>query len=107
MEQDNTTTRANGSELFAGDAWFDPIEAGVRDRVRGFIEALLEEELSDALGRGRHQRATSGPKGYRNGTRARRLLGSFGPVRLDVPRARLAVKTGGTREAPLCHATPA
>lgn len=98
MEQDNTTTRASGSELFGGDAWFDPIEAGVRDRVRGFIEALLEEELSDALGRGRHQRATAGPKGYRNGTRARQLLGSFGPVRLDVPRARLAAETGGTRE---------
>jgi len=98
MEQDNTTTRANGTELFAGDAWFDPIEAGVRDRVRGFIEALLEEELSDALGRGRHQRAASEPKGYRNGMRTRRLLGSFGPVRLAVPRARLAAESGGTRE---------
>lgn len=98
MEQDNTTTRVSGSELFAGDAWFDPIEAGVRGRVRGFIETLLEEELSDALGRGRHQRATSGPKGYRNGTRARQLLGSFGPVRIAVPRARLTAENGGTRE---------
>jgi len=24
--------------------WFDPIEAGLRRRVRGFIEALLEQE---------------------------------------------------------------
>ena len=43
MEQDSTTTRMNGTDLFAGDAWFDPIEAGIRDRVRGFIESLLEE----------------------------------------------------------------
>jgi putative transposase len=98
MEQDSTTTRMNGTDLFAGDAWFDPIEAGIRDRVRGFIESLLEEELSAALGRGRHQRATSGPKSYRNGTRDRQLLGSFGPVRINVPRARLAVENGGTRE---------
>ncbi|HMW53965.1 MAG TPA: IS256 family transposase [Rhodocyclaceae bacterium] len=98
MEQDSTTAKAKGTELFGGDAWFDPIETGLRERIRGFIEALLEEELSDALGRGRHQRATSGPKSYRNGTRARQLLGSFGPVRIDVPRARLAVVNGGTRE---------
>jgi putative transposase len=98
MEQDSTTTRMNGTDLFAGDAWFDPIEAGIRDRVRGFIESLLEEELSAALGRGRHQRATSGPKSYRNGTRDRQLLGSFGPVRIDVPRARLAAENAGTQE---------
>ena len=26
------------------DDWFDPIEAGVRDRVRGFIQAMIEGE---------------------------------------------------------------
>ena len=24
--------------LFLGDDWFDPLEAGVRTRIRGFIE---------------------------------------------------------------------
>jgi len=38
MEENNTKTQADGTALFAGDAWFDPIEAGIRDRVRGFIE---------------------------------------------------------------------
>ena len=42
--------------LFLGDAWSDPIEAGIRDRIRGFIEELIEEELAAALGRGRYQR---------------------------------------------------
>jgi len=35
MEQGSTTTEVAGTGLFAGDAWFDPIEAGIRDKVRG------------------------------------------------------------------------
>jgi len=84
--------------LFAGEAWFDPIEAGIRERIRGFIEALFEEELTAALGRGRCERAVGAPRGYRNGTRERQLLGSFGPVQVSVPRARMADPEGGTRE---------
>jgi hypothetical protein len=68
MGQDSTTAGAAGTGLFAGEAWFDPIEAGIRDRVRGFIEDLLEQELTQALGRSRtngrqlSQRATgTGP----------------------------------------------
>jgi putative transposase len=97
MEQDSATA-ADGTGLFAGAAWFDPIEAGIRDRIRGFIEELLEQELTAALGRTRHERAAGEAKGYRNGTRERRLLGSFGPVQVGVPRARLADAGGGTRE---------
>jgi hypothetical protein len=37
------------AKLFVGDAWSDPIEAGIRDRIRGFIEELIEEELAAAL----------------------------------------------------------
>jgi len=84
--------------LFAGEAWFDPIEAGIRDRVRGFIQELLEQELTAALGRGKSERAAGEPKGYRNGTRGRQLLGSFGPVEVEVPRARMAVAGGGIQE---------
>jgi len=98
MEQDSTKTPAAETALFAGDAWFDPIEAGIRDRVRGFIEELLEQELTEALGRSRHERSAAEPKGYRNGTRERQLLGSFGPVAVSVPRARMAVAGGGTEE---------
>jgi len=48
--------------------WFDAIEDGVRARVRGFIEAMLEEELSGALSRPRYGRRKPG------GTRRRRRL---------------------------------
>ena len=98
MEENSTKTDAGGTALFVGDAWFDPIEAGIRDRVRGFIQELLEQELTAALGRTRHERAKGDPKGYRNGTRERQLLGSFGPVELNVPRARMTTAGGATQE---------
>jgi hypothetical protein len=49
-----------GTTLFSGEAWFDPIEAGIRERVRGFIEDLIEQELRTALGRGRWGLSISG-----------------------------------------------
>jgi hypothetical protein len=42
--------------------------------------------------------AVGAPAGFRNGTRERQLLGSFGPVQVSMPRARMADADGGTRE---------
>ena len=84
------------SALFAGRAWFDPIESGIRGRIRGLIEELVEQELAAALGRGRYERG--GTSGHRHGHRRRRLTGSFGPVEIAVPRARLRGADGGERE---------
>ena len=92
----NSTTEASATPLLAGEAWFDPIEAGLRERIRGFIEELLEQELTAALGRRRHGRGPS--PGHRHGHRERRLTGSFGPVAIAVPRARLRAEDGSTRE---------
>ena len=50
-----TTTKLDSSQLasetavYLFDDWFDPIEAGVRDRVREFIQAIVEGELGSAL----------------------------------------------------------
>jgi putative transposase len=92
----NSTTSAHADDLFAGEAWFDPIEAGIGGRIRGFIETMLEEELAVALGRGRYERGQS--KGHQHGKRERQLLGSFGLVTVNVPRARLARSDGTTQE---------
>jgi putative transposase len=90
-----------------GGDWFDALEAGVRLRIRGFIEELLEAELDAALSRKRYERLPAGgagaaapgrPAGHRHGHRERRLLGTFGPVAIRVPRARLATAEGGTTE---------
>ena len=94
---DKNSTAPGATELFAGETWFDPIEAGLRGRVRGFIEEMVEQELAAALGRERYERGAGG-KGYRNGTRERQLTGSFGAVGIRVPRARLAADGGGTQE---------
>jgi hypothetical protein len=37
--------------VYLFDNWFDPIEGGVRDRVREFIHAMIEGELDMALSR--------------------------------------------------------
>jgi putative transposase len=80
-----------------GADWFDPLEAGVRQRIRSFIEAMLESELEAALNRGRYER--SGPsQGHRHGHRDRQILGTFGPTTVSVPRARLVEADGTTRE---------
>lgn len=104
MEKHSRSTPAMSPGL-PGETWFDPIEIAIRDQIRGFIEALLDEELDQALGRPRYQRpmqvegAESAPRvGYRHGRRQRQLLGSFGPVTISVPRARLNTADGTSQE---------
>jgi transposase-like protein len=90
------------------DDWFDPIEVGLRDRVREFIQAMIEAELEAALSRPRYARrpkgacenadGASGITGHRHGHRSRSLLGTFGRVEIAVPRARLATAEGKTTE---------
>src|SRR3954466_6398084 len=96
MDKDSSKGPAEQA-LFAGETWFDPIETGVRGRIRGLIEELVEQELEAALGRGRYERA-GGPRGHWHGHRKRQLTGSFGPVEIAVPRARLREEDGSTRE---------
>jgi transposase-like protein len=112
-------TRAD-SEHLLDEGWSTPLEAGVRGTIRGFIEALLEEELEAALGRARYARhrtaaeagaaaaaglgngepaAGSVPStGHRHGRRERQVMGSFGAITVAVPRARLGTADGRTTE---------
>ena len=56
MTKDTTKAAAVAADIMLFDNWFDPIEDGVRARVRGFIETMLEEELDVALSRPRYGR---------------------------------------------------
>lgn len=92
-----TITDRTALPLLGAD-WSDPIEDGIRSRVRGFIEAIIEEELEMALGRSRYERAAGGAVGYRNGHREREVVGTFGSETIRVPRARLASEDGTAAE---------
>jgi putative transposase len=85
--------------------WFDPIETEVRGRARQFIEELIRGELDAALARPRYGRSKlageeerAGVVGHRHGSRRRSLTGTFGPVEIEVPRARLNTPEGRTTE---------
>src|SRR5271157_2895500 len=102
MTKDTTKEAAAAAEGLLFDDWFDAIEDGVRARVRGFIETMLEEELCEALSRPRYGRRKSGEDAaasvVRHGHRERTLTGTFGKTRIAVPRARLMGDDGKTRE---------
>ena len=114
-------TSLEDSRLLLGEDWRSPLEAGVHGTIRGFIEELLQEELREALGRERYVRlktasgayvapaqglgdeeapaAVLAPAiGHRNGRREREIMGTFGAVRIGVPRARLDTADGKTSE---------
>jgi putative transposase len=108
MSKDITKAASN---IFLGAEWQDSIEACVRREIRGFIEKMLEVELSKALGRRRYERGLGGASesdveaateplvvGHRNGHRDRQLIGTFGATTVSVPRARLESIDGGTSE---------
>jgi putative transposase len=112
MTSHNTTPLLPQSEIEGSgqlfDTWFDPIEVSLRDRVRDFLQAMLEAELDEALGRSRYVRRAPLPRGdsetaaavtgHRHGHRWRSLLGTFGKVEIAVPRARLNTSDGRTTE---------
>ena len=103
-ELSHPTTESN-SHLF--DNWFDPIESGVRDRVRELIEEMICSELDAVLSRPRYGRrakpassgeGVAGVAGHRHGSRLRTLMGTFGTTEIAVPRARLNTSDGKTTE---------
>jgi putative transposase len=107
----NTTTKPAANQpkaetaVYLFDDWFDPIEAGLRDRARAFIETMIRGELDAALARPRYARrpdagegADAGIAGHRHGSRTRTLMGTFGSTEITVPRARLKAADGKTAE---------
>src|SRR6059036_3407666 len=94
------TTKPDSSQpvtdtaVYLFDDWFDPIEAQVRERVRGFIQAMIEGELDETLQRpryGRRSKSLDGENdgaiavsGHRHGHRTRSLTGTFGRTEIKV-----------------------
>ena len=106
MTKNTTKTAAVAVGTMLFDDWFDPIEDAVRERVRGVIETIMEEELDATLSRPRYGRRKAAGSiddaapivGSRHGHRTRTLTGTFGKTEIAVPRARIKGEDGKTNE---------
>ena len=92
MTKNSTKSPIQGSQAETAvdllDDWFDPIEIGLRDRVRALIQTMIESELEAVLSRSRYARRPKADPtnademgrvtGHRHGHRSRSLLGTFG-----------------------------
>jgi putative transposase len=70
---------------------WDHLEEWVREKVQEMIQTILEEEVTELLGRGRSERReqVDSPPGYRNGYgKERNLTLSCGTITLRRPRGR-------------------
>lgn len=73
------------------------IQERLRVHVLAAIEAVLEEELTAALGSQPYER-TPGRQGYRNGADRREITTAVGTRELRVPRGRVVAADGTTQE---------
>ena len=73
------------------------VQSLLRRRILEAIEIVLEEEVAEALGVGRHERGEL-RQGYRNGSVERRVTTANGTQSIKVPRARVAQKGGSAKE---------
>ena len=86
------------------DNWFDPLETEVRARAREFVEELIRGELDTVLARpryGRSQIAGDEESAVVTATATEAdasLTGTFGPIEIAVPRARLNTPEAKTTE---------
>jgi putative transposase len=85
MEQQTTSHASSSSPIW------ESLEAFVREQVQRLIQALLEEEITELLGRPKSARrnGVDAPKGLRNGYgKPRRLSLSVGTITVRWPRVR-------------------
>jgi hypothetical protein len=105
MEKNSTTTEA--APLFAGEGWFDPIEAELRERVRQFLEEMIEQEATAALGRAATSAARRRVTGIERASGACLALSGRSKSRFRAPGSRLPMARPTNGRAPCCRATPA
>ena len=84
MKQKTTT------EQSASTVCYEMIEAKARERIQNWLQGLLEEEVTEFLGRAKSQRRSAEDMvGYRNGYgKPRRIALSSGTLSVRRPRLR-------------------
>lgn len=84
---------------------FEQLEDWVRAKIQTWVQELLEEEVTELLGRSKSERrsAVDAHRGYRNGYgKPRRLTLSGGTITLRRPRVRDLEERFESRVLPLC-----
>ncbi len=84
--------------------WFGGLEDWVREKIQSWIQGLLEEEVTQLLGREKSERrrVVDRPAGYRNGYgKARRVRLSSGTITVRRPRVRNLKERFESRVLPL------
>ena len=85
-------------------AHWEDLEEWVRGQIQGLIQELLEEEITELLGRAKSARGSTldGAPGYRNGYgKPRRLTLSSGTIQVRRPRVRNVEERFESRVLPL------
>ena len=93
-----------GPEGASSTPTWDTLEEMVRQKAQGFIQHILEEEVTELLGRRKSERrvVVEAKAGYRNGYgKPRRLAMSSGTIKLRRPRVRGLEERFESRVLPL------
>ena len=93
-----------GPETESTTAMWEGLEGVVREKAQEFIQQILEEEVTELLGREKSERkaAVDAAPGYRNGYgKARRLSMSSGTITVRRPRVRGLEERFESRVLPL------
>ena len=98
-----------GPESESSTPTWECLEALVREKAQEFIQQIMEEEVTELLGREKSERRSTvdSAEGYRNGYgKPRRLAMSSGTITLRRPRVRGVEERFESRVLPLFGPTP-
>lgn len=78
-----------GSEVSESSPMWETLDAHIRAHVQKLVQQMLEEEVTEYLGRTKSERRDGGERGYRNGYgKPRRLTLANGTIEVRRPRIR-------------------
>lgn len=89
---------------YESTVWWEQLEAWAREKVQAFLQAILEEEVTAFLGRGKweRRRVVDSRPGYRNGYgKSRRISMTSGTITVRRPRIRGVEERFRSRILPL------
>jgi transposase-like protein len=104
MSKETTISSQKSSPIFGKEIVWDSLEEWVRKKVQEFIQALLEQEVTELLGRGKSERRriVDSPPVYHNGYgKVRNLTLGCGTITVQRPRVRGLEERFESRVLPL------